>query len=107
MSLDQSSDTAGRSALLGDITPLCGMAWEDRAVRITEFTGWMKDQLDALDHDEIVGVDNIMHPDDQHKRHNLLRVRHANGATSVVMAQTVEGPGIPHHQPYEIPREAF
>ncbi|SHF79687.1 hypothetical protein SAMN05444320_10525 [Streptoalloteichus hindustanus] len=87
---------------------------EIRNLKLNEFRQRLKSELEALDHPEIVGVDDIAvppgtsdDPNDKHKVHNQIRVRYASGANSVIMAHVVRGPGIPKHAPYSPPAEAF
>lgn len=76
-------------------------------MKITEFATWLTEQLEARDHDEIVSVENKLNPEHPNKSHVLARISYANEGSSTIMVQAVRGPGIPKHERYAIPREAF
>ncbi|MCP2258885.1 hypothetical protein LX15_002583 [Streptoalloteichus tenebrarius] len=83
-------------------------------MKLIEFARRLQAELEALDHPEIVSVEDISVPpgssDDpnaQHRKHNLVKVNYANGGSTTIMVQAVRGPGIPKHANYDLPREAF
>ncbi|CRK59547.1 hypothetical protein [Alloactinosynnema sp. L-07] len=64
-------------------------------------------ELDALlvsllsnDHPEIVNAELI---DKESSPHSRVRVDFASGARVTIQVRSVEGPGVPAHQPYAIP----
>jgi hypothetical protein len=70
-------------------------------VRIAELDQLILDVL-ARDHPEIVGVRSTV---DEAKPvdHNRVRIDYASGGASFVMVHHVTGPGVPSHEPYDLP----
>ena len=63
------------------------------------------ESLTRTDHPEITAVTGVA-GDDNPADHNRVQVQFASGATAHIMVRQVNGPNIPRHQSYELPREA-
>jgi hypothetical protein len=74
-------------------------------VRVREFDQLVADLIAADDHAEIVSV-RLTATADKPLYHNRLVIECADGSALYIMVEHVEGPGIPHHAPYRLPREA-
>lgn len=76
-------------------------------MKIAEFEQRLRNELEALDHPEIVSVEGLIGAR-ENTNHNLLTIKYASGGSSTVMVQSVRGPGISRSVgPYEVPKEAF
>lgn len=73
-------------------------------MRVPELDKLITDLLVDDDHPEIVRVEMTATEDPAY--HNRLVVHFASGAAACVMVERVEGPGVPRHAAYELPREA-
>ncbi|HEY3608430.1 MAG TPA: hypothetical protein VGL06_13060 [Pseudonocardiaceae bacterium] len=74
-------------------------------MRMPDFDQLAADLIVADDHPEIVSV-RLTAPPDNARYHNRLIIVCADGSSFYVMVRQVDGPGIPRHQAYELPKEA-
>lgn len=74
-------------------------------MRASEFDRLAVELITADDHPEIVSVE-LTASSGQPQYHNRLTVHLADGSAFYVMIERVEGPGVPRHASYELPREA-
>jgi hypothetical protein len=74
-------------------------------MRVPEFDRLAAELIVADDHPEIVSVRLTAKPDNA-QYHNRLHVECADGSAFYVMVRRVDGPGIPRHEAFELPREA-
>ena len=77
-----------------------------QGMRVPEFDQLAARLLAAADHPEIVAV-RLTATSDRPQYHSRLEVECADGSKLYVMIERVEGPGIPRHASYELPREAM
>lgn len=77
-------------------------------MKIRELADIIVDAVNSADHPEILSAEAFGYgPDDKYASHNIVKTMHASGAQSTTMVRKVSGPGIPHHEPYYLPREVF
>ena len=74
-------------------------------MRVSEFDQLAAELIAADDHPEIVSVQLTATPD-KAQYHNRLHVVCADGSSFHVMVRRVDGPGIPRHEAFELPKEA-
>ncbi|SDC45804.1 hypothetical protein [Actinokineospora iranica] len=69
-------------------------------MRIGELDKLLVDLL-SQDHPEITEVAAL------DKGHRRVRVGFASGAVATIMVREVQGPGVPSHSPYDIPKSVI
>jgi hypothetical protein len=74
-------------------------------MRLPEFDQLAVELIAADDHPEIVSVRLTATPDNA-QYHNRLNVVCADGSAYYVMVRRVDGPNIPRHEAFVLPREA-
>lgn len=79
-------------------------------MKLPELAETLRERLLALDHPEIVDVVVTLSPENVSKAGfgcPIVRIDYASGAQSYISGYAARGPGIPSHQPYALPREAY
>lgn len=76
-------------------------------MRLAELDQLLVDCLTSDDHPEITEVQPSDRLAEQPTDQTRVNVHFASGATCHVLVKRVEGPNIPRHADYELPREAM
>jgi hypothetical protein len=73
-------------------------------MRAEQFDQWATGLLVADDHEEIVAIRPCTA--DNPAAHTRFEVKFASGASCFILINRVEGPNIPRHEEYVLPKEA-
>lgn len=75
-------------------------------MRVREFDRLVAELIVADDHPEVVAV-RLTASADQPQNHTRLEIQCADGSAFYLMVRRVDGPGVPRHTAFELPKEAM
>lgn len=76
-------------------------------MRVREFDQAVIELINGLDHPEITNIESVIDDGEPPTKHTRLRIDFAAGDSVYVMVLRAEGPGIPRHADFVLPREAL
>ncbi|WP_424184010.1 hypothetical protein ACOBQX_18915 [Actinokineospora sp. G85] len=79
-------------------------------MKIKELTDYLVERLATLDHDELTSVADVSRgvgSEGEPYNHVLVKVGHADGASSVIQVRQISGPGVSPAPEYRIPKDGW